>query len=219
MAATTTTRPTFEQGHARGHGDTPDRALEVLEHFATGSILDELGGQGRYVLDRLIKLAPGTLIHSVRVARIVQQIIDSDRIAAAILLHDCGKLVAPEAFAENQEHGSPRPHGSTIYAHVSAGMLIARNARLSDHTIQAIAEHHGTLPAGSCLRYPGPIPSAPWTQLLMIADCFEALDAQGRLTDEKAAALMGMRIDDRQLPASVVEQYAPQLLSICRELS
>jgi hypothetical protein len=136
--------------------------------------------------------------------------------AAAVLLHDCGKLIGPGIFAENG--GGARPKPWVLSGHVDHGAMIADSglakdpgSRLTGLQRRAIVEHHGTeiiqdeiRKDGEVIRkeirYQGDRPGSLFTAVLNLADTMEAITAgQGY---ERARQLLGgiceKRIQDGQ---------------------
>jgi putative nucleotidyltransferase with HDIG domain len=120
------------------------------------------------------------------------------------LYHDVGKTANPHCFVENQMgigniHDELRPEESAriIRGHVSQGLRLARQHKLPRPVLDAIGEHHGTMPLAFFLHkaqqeangesvdtslyyYAGPKPQSKETALLMLADgCESAVRASG----------------------------------------
>jgi membrane-associated HD superfamily phosphohydrolase len=162
-------------------------AVEELDQ----DIVHALGDAGYALMHSIAVHAPGTLFHSLRVLEIMQAAgyaTFADE-AAAVLVHDCGKLVGPSAFAENG--GASEPPAWMLAGHVDYGMFIAEDINMGALQRQAILEHHGTQQVGSReegKRYGGQRPGSLFTAVLMMADTMEAITAgQGR---ERAVALL-----------------------------
>ncbi len=200
---------------ARGRGRTCENALETLYQEPV-EVLDAIGLSGLYLLELICREAPGTFMHSFEVANFVGCLFPDSQIRAAVLLHDIGKLIAPERFAENETVRSPRPPDEIIGGHVYYGLQLARQYDLSPLAEQAIIEHHGTMSISTRMRYPGPRPTATWTGVLMLSDCFQAMSAQNVLNDKNAWQAFFQRRDDGQfsgLPDSLMQQNCMTLLS------
>jgi len=129
---------------------------EALTGITTDLTLLELSDPSRPLLRRLSLEAPGTYAHSVAMANLVEAA--CNRIGANGLLgrvgcyyHDIGKVKNPQYFVENQARGS-NPHdrlkayqsAEIIRAHVTDGLVLAREAALPEAVTAFIPEHHGT---------------------------------------------------------------------------
>ena len=176
---------------------------ESVTGITTDLTLLELSDPSRPLLRRLSLEAPGTYAHSVAMANLVEAA--CNRISANGLLgrvgcyyHDIGKVKNPQYFVENQTRGN-NPHdrlkahqsAEIIRAHVTDGILLAREARLPEAVAAFIPEHHGTTeityfldrakktgdgksPNPSDFAYPGPKPHSKETAITMLADSVEA---------------------------------------------
>jgi len=176
---------------------------ESVTGITTDLTLLELSDPSRPLLRRLSLEAPGTYAHSVAMANLVEAA--CNRISANGLLgrvgcyyHDIGKVKNPQYFVENQTHGN-NPHdrlkayqsAEIIRAHVTDGLVLAREARLPEAVAAFIPEHHGTTeityfldrakktgdgksPNPSDFAYPGPKPHSKETAITMVADSVEA---------------------------------------------
>lgn len=116
----------------------------------------------------------------------------------ACLYHDIGKSIHPEYFVENQQgqniHDriSPEKSVQVVVEHVTAGIRLARAAKLPSSIVDIIPQHHGTklltyfyekAKANSAApeeideaqyRYPGPKPQSKMAAIIMLADAVEA---------------------------------------------
>src|SRR3989441_9125441 len=176
---------------------------ESVTHITTDFTLLELSDPSRPLLRRLSVEAPGTYAHSVAMANLVEAA--CNRIGANGLLgrvgcyyHDIGKVKNPQYFVENQTRGN-NPHdrlkayqsAEIIRAHVTDGLMLAREAALPEVVAAFIPEHHGTMeityfldrakksgdgrsPNPSDFEYPGPKPRSKETAITMLADSVEA---------------------------------------------
>ena len=176
---------------------------EALTGITTDLTLLELSDPSRPLLRRLSLEAPGTYAHSVAMANLVEAA--CNRIGANGLLgrvgcyyHDIGKVKNPQYFVENQARGN-NPHdrlkayqsAEIIRAHVTDGLVLAREAALPEAVTAFIPEHHGTTeityfldrakksgdgasPDPSDFVYPGPKPHSKETAITMLADSVEA---------------------------------------------
>lgn len=156
------------------------------------------------LLQSILFKAPGTYQHSLQVANLAEraaEAIGADALLVRVgaLYHDAGKAANPLFFIENQIPGTINPHlemdptesASIIIQHVSDGMALANQHRLSSRVKDFIVEHHGTMITRyqyakaiekhgddnvdkTLFRYPGPKPSSKETAILMLADGCEA---------------------------------------------
>lgn len=196
-AARTAAFPASPRGISpRFRGHTPEDALSALAREPR-EVRQALGQGGMNALRRLATIAPGTFFHVREVADLVAVSFPGPAERAAVLLHDIGKMVRPQAFAENGG-ADERPGPELLVAHVTDGLSLARELGLSRLAMDAIAEHHGTLSAGVGVRYPGPRPQTLFTSVLMCADFIESLRAQGKLTREFACELYLSRVQHGQ---------------------
>jgi putative nucleotidyltransferase with HDIG domain len=170
------------------------------------------------LLQFFLRNAPGTYQHSLQVANLAEQaaeLIGADALLTRVgaLFHDVGKSMNPMFFIENQPQGAMNTHedidpavsATTIIAHVTDGVALARKYRLPRRIDDFILEHHGTMltryqysqaveAAGgdktrvdeSKFHYPGPAPQSRETALLMLADGSEARTRAERPQDEEA---------------------------------
>ena len=170
------------------------------------------------LLQFFLRNAPGTYQHSLQVANLAEQaaeLIGADALLTRVgaLFHDVGKSMNPTFFIENQPQGEMNTHedidpaeaASTIIAHVTDGVALARKYRLPRRIDDFILEHHGTTltryqysqaveAAGGDkskvdemnFHYPGPAPRSRETALLMLADGSEARTRAERPQDEDA---------------------------------
>ena len=176
---------------------------ESITGITTDLTLLELSDPSRPLLRRLSLEAPGTYAHSVAMANLVEAA--CNRVGADGLLgrvgcyyHDIGKINNPQYFVENQTRGN-NPHdrlkafqsAQIIKAHVTDGLVLAREAGLPDAVAAFIPEHHGTTeityfldrakksgdggsPQPGDYAYPGPKPHSVETAITMVADSVEA---------------------------------------------
>src|SRR5690606_31258868 len=178
-------------------------AFEKLFGIVSDLTLMELTNSNSKLLRELSLKAPGTFQHSLQVANLAEAAIykiggNPLLIRAGALYHDIGKMINPLYFIENQKTGS-NPHeeltseqsAQIIISHVIKGVEIARRHQLPDAIIDFIRTHHGTARVDyfyneflknnpdkvvdeTIFRYPGPIPFAKETAVLMMADSVEA---------------------------------------------
>ncbi len=108
------------------------------------------------LLQKLRQDAPGTYLHSERVAQLVEEAakkidLNPIQMQACALFHDVGKLVFPGMFTENNapgenQHGGFLPVESAgfIRQHVEHGVELAKKNKLPPLLQKAIRSHHGT---------------------------------------------------------------------------
>lgn len=153
------------------------------------------------LLRRLMTEAPGTYVHSLAVANLVEaaaEAIGADPLVARVgaYYHDIGKLMRPCFFFENLEEGA-NPHDDTrpaasvdiITAHVGEGLELAERYKLPREVIDIIRQHHGTTLVRyfyhkatrggvavyeADFRYRGVRPQSLEAALVMLADGSEA---------------------------------------------
>lgn len=211
--------------------------LERFFGFTSSISLMELSDMNRPLLRKLALDAPGTLQHSLQVANLSEaaaQEIGADAllVKVAALYHDIGKTKAPEYFIENQTGQNPHDNISyldsakIIIDHVSAGVEMAKKARLPKILIEFIKTHHGTTrteyfyrsylkdhPNESIdeqlFRYPGPKPTTKEETILMLADSIEAAckslkQPSGETLNELIDKIISSKIQHGQLEESTV---------------
>jgi len=176
--------------------------FEAMFNVVTNFRLAELTDHDRPLLRRLRTEAPGTFNHSLILGNIAEACAlaigeDTYLARAAAYYHDIGKLKNPNYFVENQ-HDEENPHDelspetsvSLIKKHIQNGVALAKENRLPPEVIDAICEHHGTLPIKvfyykaqkytdgvldiAEYSYDGPRPRSKISAILMIADAAEA---------------------------------------------
>lgn len=153
------------------------------------------------LMRRLMAEAPGTYVHSLAVANLVEagaEAIGADPLVGRVgaYYHDIGKLMRPCFFFENLEEGM-NPHDGTkpaasvdiITAHVGEGLELAQRYKLPPEVTDIIREHHGTTlvryfyhkaaKGGVAVyeadyRYRGVRPQSKEAALVMLADGSEA---------------------------------------------
>lgn len=181
----------------RGHGRTPQSAHDSFAEEGP-AVIAALTPAGVKLVRQICDEAPGTWFHVRGVADLYQHVNDSSAERAACLLHDVGKLLAPEAFAENVPSPTHRPAPGILTGHVSHGQYLLHRAGLTGVFEDAVLEHHGTMIVADEVTYPGPIPQSSFTAALMVADLLEALASQGSLTPALAHQLLKQRINAKQ---------------------
>ncbi|MDX1971781.1 MAG: HDIG domain-containing protein [Candidatus Sumerlaeia bacterium] len=132
--------------------------FEVMFNISTDMRLLELTGLQHPLLKKMEQRAPGTLQHTLNVAKLAEaaaQVIGVNYllVRAGVYFHDIGKLAKPEYFTENQltpedkrRHAELRPQMSTLIIrnHVKEGLELAEEYNLPLVIRPFIAEHHGT---------------------------------------------------------------------------
>lgn len=132
--------------------------FEVLFHITTDMRLLELSGLQHPLLRRMEEEAPGTLQHTMNVAKLAESAataigVNYLLVRAGVYFHDIGKMSKPEYFTENQltpedkrRHDDLRPQMSTLIIrnHVKEGIELANTYKLPPVVKQFIPEHHGT---------------------------------------------------------------------------
>ncbi len=196
-------------------------ALESLFRVTTDVRLLELSNLNAPMLRRLAVEAPGTYHHSLMVGTLGEAAAESVGanpllVRVAAYYHDIGKMQKPEYFLENQGFGSNKHESLTpsmscliLTSHVKDGLLLAREAGLTQAISDMIPQHHGTRVMTffyqkardtadektngveeSDFRYPGPKPQTKEAAILMMADSVEA--ASRTLTHPSPAQITGM---------------------------
>jgi putative nucleotidyltransferase with HDIG domain len=178
--------------------------LEDAFNILTPMKLLELSDPGNELLQKLLRVAPGTFSHSMQVGNMAETA--AERIGADPLLarvaayyHDIGKVEHPAYFIENQI-SAMNPHAAltpalsakVIKRHIKDGVEIGRAWNLPQEILDIVAEHHGTtrieyfyrkaleeaLPGEpvreSDFRYSLGRPHSKESGILMIADSVEA---------------------------------------------
>jgi putative nucleotidyltransferase with HDIG domain len=176
--------------------------IEAAFKVVTDYSLVELADPDQPLLKRLSLEAPGSFQHSLLVGNLAEAAalaIGANGLQARIMgyYHDIGKLLKPEYYIENQTSGqnrhdslAPKVSHLVLTSHVKDGVELARQKRLPQLVVDAVAQHHGTslskyfylkalqTSEGGVLesdfRYPGPKPQSKETGLVMLADVVEA---------------------------------------------
>lgn len=180
--------------------------VEAAFRYASDIKLLELANLNHPALKELVLNAPGTYHHSIVMGSLVESA--AEAIGANPLLarscayyHDIGKGRNPAYFGENQKGENPHDglacamSAMIIKRHVAEGLEMARQYKLPQRVVSAIAEHHGTRLVGfffhkaqkeaegkegdrkvddAAFRYSGPKPQSRESALVMIADACEA---------------------------------------------
>jgi len=192
--------------------------------------LKRLSAPRNPLMQELRRRAPGTYRHARNVAYLTEaagRALGGDLalLRAGAWVHDLGKLLTPEVFAENRRPGdserdpqgelTPEQSAHRISRHVADGLRIARRYRLPGELRELIAQHHGTSGLHGPMRraaqqgrdidpavyyYPGPLPRSREAAILMVSDAVEA--ASRRIDDPSLAAV-----------AAVVEEVVERLMS------
>ncbi len=214
--------------------------LETGFKIMTDVSLMEYMDPNNNLLRRLTIEAPGTYQHSV----VVGNLSEAAAIAiganglfcrVATLYHDIGKMATSQYFTENQlgevnihQLLTPQESAQVIMAHVSEGIVLAREAGLPEPIIDVIKEHHGTTLVYYFyrkqmekieidkskvdereFRYPGPKPRSKESGIIMITDSFEAASRSLEKVDEESLTelinrIVGEKIDDGQFDQSLL---------------
>lgn len=168
--------------HPRYHEqETPLAALEAVDDLDI-QVLDALGRRGYSLVCQLAVRAPGTFFHSTRVLELLQSagFAEHPDEIAAVLVHDCGKLLQPKRYAENAAEDLGCPDPWVLAGHVDHGVLLIEDAMLGKTAMNAVMEHHGTQVVGKCgQRYGGRVPTSEFTAALMMADTLDAILSGG----------------------------------------
>src|SRR5690606_35367418 len=178
-------------------------AFERVFGIISDVTLMELTNSNSKLLRELSYKAPGTFQHSMQVANLAEAAIyriggNTLLVRAGALYHDIGKMSNPQYFIENQTKGY-NPHdglsceqsNQIIISHVANSVGLSKKHHLPDVIIDFIRTHNGTtrvdyfyqsyvkslpekLVDEDMSHYPGPIPFARETAVLMMADSVEA---------------------------------------------
>jgi len=179
--------------------------FEYVFRYTTPMSLAELATQMHHpALHALSMRAPGSYTHSRNVAHMVRNACEAIGANALLgdvgsIFHDIGKSKNPQFFGENgdgttyhDELDDPYQSAEIIFAHVTDGVVIAKENKLPAEIINFIAEHHGTTlmqhfynvarrrdgdenVKESDFRYPGPRPQSRETAVCLLADGIEAI--------------------------------------------
>ena len=208
--------------------------LETGFRIMTDVTLMEYMDPNNDLLRRLTIEAPGTYQHSVLVGNLAEAAalsIGANGLfcRVATLYHDVGKMTTSQYFTENQlgemnihQLLTPQESAQVIMAHVTEGVVLAREAGLPEPIIDIIKEHHGTtlvyffyhkqlekmggdktLVDEMEFRYAGPKPHSKESGIIMIADSFEAASRSLERVNEGTLTMLIERIvrekiDDHQ---------------------
>lgn len=211
--------------------------IEKIFGFTSNISLAELSDMNKPLLKELSIKAPGTLQHSIQVANLCESAAEkiganSLLVKTAALYHDVGKMANPFYFIENSKgenlHDSINNFESAkiIIDHVSAGVQMAKKAKLPQIIIDFITTHHGTTRVEyfyrnqqkinpslefdeSLFRYPGPNPKSKEQTILMLADSIEAASKSlksptGKDIDDLVDKIVDYKIDEDQLNESML---------------
>ena len=204
--------------------------------FEDSSVLlwAELSNPNQPLLKDLITQAPGTYHHSLMVANISANCVesiggDSQLARVACYYHDIGKLEHPLFFIENLPENMESPHKMLsaeesvhiIFNHVTKGVEILTQHQLPQAVIDICAQHHGTTlmkyfyaealknnpdVKEEDFRYPGPKPQTKEAAIINIVDSAEAATrAMKEPTLEKVEALVHSIIMNRLEDEQFVE--------------
>lgn len=220
--------------------------LESGFRIMTDVTLMEYMDPNNDLLRRLTIEAPGTYQHSVLVGNLAEAAalaIGANGLfcRVATLYHDIGKMTTSQYFTENQmgemnihQLLTPQESAQVIMAHVSEGVVLAREAGLPEPIIDVIKEHHGTTLVyyfyrkqlekmdgdknrvdESEFRYAGPKPRSKESGIIMIADTFEAASRSlEKINESTLAALL-----DRLVREKADDGQFDQCLLTCEEMA
>lgn len=130
--------------------------VEGVFRISTAMTLKDLNDNGRPLLQRLAREAPGTYQHSLRIADMAEaaaEAVGADGllVRTGAMYHDIGKIHKPQYFVENQQGGenrhdrlSPAMSLLIIVNHVKDGAALAREYNLPRQIVDFIETHHGT---------------------------------------------------------------------------
>ncbi len=202
--------------------------FERTSGLPTDFSLLELSDTNNKLLRELNLSAPGTFQHSLQVANMAEEAINtiggnSLLIRTGAMYHDIGKMDQPHFFTENQNAGI-NPHDDISYAesaeiiigHVIKGIEKARKYNLPEYLIDFIRTHHGTTTTRyfyvmeqkdnpdkeidkEVFTYKGPKPFSKETAVLMMADSVEAASRSLKKPDEKSISGLIDNIIDTQI--------------------
>lgn len=150
------------------------------------------------LLQEFREKAPGTFKHSQSLMSMIEGVcisleLDVDKMKAAALYHDVGKMFAPKYFSENQledenihDNLSPDMSYQTITRHVSDSvMILINNLDFPRDVIEIISQHHGTTVLryfcdrakgkDDDYRYKTTKPNSIESMVLMVCDSIEAM--------------------------------------------
>ncbi len=175
--------------------------LETLLGYSTRFKLMEYTNLEQPLMQEIMVTIPGTYHHSLVVSNMAEagaKAIGANSLLTkvAALYHDCGKLMYPQYFVENQfsapnRHDKLLPSMSAliITSHVKKGLEICRQYGLGDEITDIISQHHGNRvlkffydkalkmgenPRKEDYSYAGPAPQSREAAILMLADSVEA---------------------------------------------
>lgn len=208
--------------------------LETAFRIMTDVTLMEYMDPNNDLLRRLTIEAPGTYQHSVLVGNLAEAAalaIGANGLfcRVATLYHDIGKMMTAQYFTENQmgemnihQLLTPQESAQVIMAHVTEGVVLAREAGLPEPIIDIIKEHHGTtlvyyfyrkqlekmggdksLVDEQEFRYAGPKPRSKESGIIMLVDSFEAASRSLEKINESTLTalidrLIRNKVDDGQ---------------------
>ncbi len=188
------------------------------------NVLLQLKDPSTPLLKKMRQKAPGTYFHSLIVSELAAGAClifpNANPLLAQVgaLYHDIGKIVNPEAFAENQEDGNYPFQPEIIITHVEKSLEIAQSFNLPEEIRRFMGSHHGTQRAPNSDPdknniYPKSfLPESIEETLVMFADSIEAaIRSHGRF-DAKGMkkiidGVIQYKIDQNQLKDSVLLSY------------
>ena len=201
------------------------------------------------LLQFMLQNAPGTYQHCLQVANMAEQAArdigaDSLLTRAGAMYHDVGKALNPSFFVENQAAGNLNLHkditaqesAATIIKHVSDGVELLHQYRISERIADFVREHHGTnqtrFQYGQAVEelgeenvnpadfmYPGPLPQSKETALVMLADTCEARARAEKPSNKEEIAELVKSVFNMYLTAGQMDNTPMTFrdLSIARE--
>lgn len=209
--------------------DDKDKTVDSKEELA------EFLESTHPLLQKFREACPGTFKHSQALANMAENVaialgLDGAELKVAALFHDCGKMLNPKYFTENQLEDEdphkdldPRISYQLITRHVSDSvMLLLAEENFPRRIIEIIAAHHGTTivkyffkKSGSDLediyRYKTSKPRCIESAILMITDHIEAttrsLSQAGKLDSitDVIDDIINDLLDDGQLDEVVMK--------------
>lgn len=220
--------------------------LETAFRIMTDVTLMEYMDPNNDLLRRLTIEAPGTYQHSVLVGNLSESAalsIGANGLfcRVATLYHDVGKMTTSQYFTENQlgemnihQLLTPQESAQVIMAHVTEGVVLAREAGLPEPIIDIIKEHHGTtlvyffyhkqlekmggdknLVDEIEFRYAGPKPHSKESGIIMIADSFEAASRSLEKVNESTLTTL----IDRIVREKIDDHQFDECLLTCEEMA
>lgn len=194
---------------------------QYLEEIQKRQTLLEMKDPFHPLLKKLRQKAPGTYFHSLLVSELAATAClsfpQADTLLCQVggLYHDIGKMVHPEAYAENQEDRNYPFQPEIIITHVEKSLELAEAYSVPAEIQRFMATHHGTQNAPQInpeQKNPYPKSSLPHTieeTLIMLADSCEAAVRSSKSFDRKSVqdllhAVIDSKVKSGQLRDSVL---------------